>query len=297
MLSFIKKFKETQIFCHYCQLEKEKQLALEMKQNETDNGSLANSPRFDPSASPDVGDIGSDGADGDMGREGKPTAPNSPMPDSSDRRGRELSAVDTKETLEDPVASLFTIMIHGSLPYPEKDLSYLASAAEKLYASMNEEDRIATPLPQTPLFAQVISGESYRNASENNNIHQSSPIARVSPAVHPSSWNPFASPPPPRAHGGIIPPAGLKGEEKGPLKTKQNSSDEQSTASGASISTVYNPHYDVKEDTLFCNGRCGGKVDTPMCTEICCQVRKLIFWSWCSEWFSVSIDSLSLLCM
>lgn len=273
MLSFIKKFKETQIFCHYCQLEREKQTAMEIRNNTIDNGSMENSPRVDFTANSDVTEIVTDFPEDSRGPNGKlyVHTGSGPTDYKDGKTTTSVYKIELKESIIDPVASLFAIMINGSLPHSENDLNHLSNALDKLYSIVHQDDPFCAM--ESPVSFQAISGESYYNANQDNNVKTPGPSLNLnshgSPAAHPSSWNPFVSPPPPMSQGM------LKKNQKLTRYTEKmlaDAMDGQSTTSKSTTSSEYNPFTTIREDALFCNGRCGGRMNTPMCTEICCQV-------------------------
>lgn len=277
VLSFIKKFKDTQIFSQYCQLEREKQAIAEGKINDQDNGSLSNTPRGEY-GTPDTIGNNTDGARADdvEAARGANNEINGTLSISTD--AVDLSPAEKKyrnntveqgekDRIDDPVLALFSIMVSGSIPLPQSELGSLANIIERVYVEGEEE--IGTPGDSNGP-ADEISGDSYRNGKAAKNGMKS--IA--SPAAHPSSWNPFVSPPPPLVRATFK--ADINKEEiKKPKRLTPEMFKvardmlEQSTNP---VSSKDSPRMEVTEDTLFCNGRCGGRVDTPLCTEICCQV-------------------------
>ena len=159
---------------------------------------------------------------------------------------------------QDPVRELFSVLLTGTAVLQEKELSSLSDNFGRLYANKDYEtesssyDNLTAPL----IFGHVQSNADKEGHKNEAKAHKNSVIAghpaltegnifkKLNDSVsHTSNWKACMSPPP---------------------VTKGHFSSPSSAINNVDISM------------LLCNGRCGGRVDTPLCTEICCQV--VIIW-------------------
>lgn len=182
-----------------------------------------------------------------------------------------------------PVEAIFSIMLSGTIALDKKQLQGLSKCAELLYAEMYDKEEIAScshnTIPLTPPAANGVSEESYSLGHTERWMKITSPDTKFGASdVHPSSWNPFVSPPPAAMKTNFHPNQGRNESDnaKNTSSFKKNAAqpgkDDSADADSANESE-YNAYMNVREDILFCNGRCGGRMDTALCTEICCQVH------------------------